>query len=80
MSEALEGESDYYLELAVRLRALALEAHFPSARRALMKMAKRFDRRAERYAAEIAIPDKQKQFDPRRVRGVVSKTELQQSA
>ena len=56
MSEAVEGRSDYYLELAVMLRALALEARYPSARRALMEMAKRFDRRADRPVAETAIP------------------------
>jgi hypothetical protein len=57
MSDGLEGRSDHYLELAVRLRTLALEARFPSARRALMQMAKRFDRRVERYDAETTIPE-----------------------
>jgi hypothetical protein len=56
MSEAADGRSDYYLELAVMLRALALEARYPGARRALMEMAKRFDRRADRPVAETAIP------------------------
>ena len=56
MSEAVEARSDYYLELAVMLRALALEARYPSARRALVEMAKRFDRRADRPVAETAIP------------------------
>ena len=56
MSEAAEARSDYYLELAVMLRALALEARYPSARRALMEMAQRFDRRADRPVTEIAIP------------------------
>ena len=35
MAEAVEGRSNHYLELAVRLRGLVLEARFPSARRAL---------------------------------------------
>jgi hypothetical protein len=56
MSEAVEARSDYYLELAVMLRALALEARYPSTRRALVEIAKRFDRRAERPLAETAIP------------------------
>lgn len=56
MSEAVEGRTDHYLELAVRLRALALEARYPSARKALVEMAKRFDRRADRPVAETAIP------------------------
>jgi hypothetical protein len=63
MSEAVEARSDYYLELAVMLRALALEARYPSARRALVEMAKRFDRRADRSIAETAILGKQTRFD-----------------
>ena len=63
MADGLEGRSDHYLELAVRLRTLALEARFPSARRTLMQLAKRFDRRVERYAAETAIPDEHTRFD-----------------
>ena len=57
MAEAVEGRSNHYLELAVRLRGLVLEARFPSARRALMDIAKRFDQRAESYGAETAVPD-----------------------
>ena len=46
-----------HLELAVSLRALARCTSIPSARRALLDLAKRFDRMAARYGAEAAVPD-----------------------
>ena len=46
-----------HLELAVSLRALARQTDLPSARRALLDLAKRFDRMAARYGAETSVPD-----------------------
>jgi hypothetical protein len=47
MTDDLEGRRDHYLELAVKVRAVAREARFPAARRALVEIAKRFDQRAD---------------------------------
>jgi hypothetical protein len=46
-----------HLESAVSLRALARQTDLPSARRALLDLAKRFDRMAARYGAETSVPD-----------------------
>jgi hypothetical protein len=46
----MAGEREH-LELAVSLRALARHTDLPSARRALIYLAKRFDRMAARYGA-----------------------------
>jgi hypothetical protein len=42
-----EDRRDHYLGLALRVRALAREARFPAARRALIEIARRFDQTAE---------------------------------
>jgi hypothetical protein len=46
MDDLLEDRRQYYLQLADRLRAIAREARFPAARKLLMEVAKRFERRA----------------------------------
>ena len=47
MADVLEGRRDHYLELALKVRAIAREARFPAATRALVENAKRFDQRAK---------------------------------
>jgi hypothetical protein len=44
MSEV--SRQHHYLQLAVKVRALAREAHYPAARKALIEVAKRFDQGA----------------------------------
>jgi hypothetical protein len=46
-----------HLELAVSLRTLARCTSIPSARRALLDLAKRFDRMAESCSTETSVPD-----------------------
>ena len=46
-----------HLELAVSLRALARQTDLPSARRALLDLAKRFDRMAARYGTMTGTPN-----------------------
>jgi len=45
VADIFEGRREHYQELAARVRAIAREARFPAARRALIEIAKRFDRR-----------------------------------
>jgi hypothetical protein len=48
------GDGREHLELAVSLRALARCTSIPSARRALLDLAKRFDRMAAHYGSDVA--------------------------
>jgi hypothetical protein len=43
VADILEGRREHYLELSVRVRAIAREARFPAARRALIEIANRFE-------------------------------------
>jgi hypothetical protein len=47
MADTLQDRRDHYLELALRVRAVAREVRFPAARRALIAIARRFDQNAE---------------------------------
>jgi hypothetical protein len=46
MADKLAGRREHYLELAVRVRAVAGEARFPAARKTLIAIAKRFEQGA----------------------------------
>jgi hypothetical protein len=46
MDDLLEDRRQHYLQLAERLRAIARQARFPAARKLLIEVAKRFERRA----------------------------------
>jgi hypothetical protein len=48
MADVTEWMGDHYRELAVKLRDLARQTHFPSVRNALICIAKRCDRMADR--------------------------------
>ena len=48
MAEDTEWMGDHYREMAVKLRDLARQTHFPSVRKALAGLAKRYDRIADR--------------------------------
>jgi hypothetical protein len=48
MADDTEWTGDHYREMAVKLRDLARQTHFPSVRKALAGIAKRFDRIADR--------------------------------
>jgi hypothetical protein len=41
--DGLDDRAQHYRELATKLRALATEARFPAAKKALVKVAKRFE-------------------------------------
>ena len=48
MADVTEWMGDHYREMAVKLRDLARQTHFPSVRNALIGIAKRYDRLADR--------------------------------
>jgi hypothetical protein len=55
MPDILEGgRRKHYLELALQVRTFAREARFPAARRALMEIAKRFERGARAKKTRIS--------------------------
>jgi chorismate-pyruvate lyase len=46
MDDFIEDRRQHYLQLAARLRVVAREARFPAARKVLLQVAKRFERKA----------------------------------
>jgi hypothetical protein len=48
MADDTEWMGDHYREMAAKLRELARQTHFPSVRKALAGIAKRYDRIADR--------------------------------
>jgi hypothetical protein len=48
MADDTEWMGDHYREMAVKLRDLARQTHFPSVRNALIDIAKQCDRMADR--------------------------------
>jgi hypothetical protein len=49
----------HYRDIAQKLRDLAHQCHFPGARRELLNLAARFDRRADHFASRAETPTRE---------------------
>ena len=59
LDSALPRDGAHYREIAQKLRDLARQCHFPGARRELLDLAARFDRRADHFESRAETPTRE---------------------
>lgn len=59
LDSASPRDGAHYREIAQKLRDLAHQCHFPGARRELLNLAARFERRADHFASRAEMPTRE---------------------
>lgn len=59
LDSASPRDGAHYREIAQKLRDLARQCHFPGARRELLNLAARYDRRADYFASRAETPTRE---------------------
>jgi hypothetical protein len=59
LDSASPREGAHHREIAQKLRDLARQCYFPGARRELLNLAARFDRRADHFASRVETPTRE---------------------